>query len=45
MKSLMGNMRYLGLFLVLLMLGLGALNIGYAQTQRNPVLEFGTGTW
>jgi len=30
---------------VLLVLGFGFLNIAMSQTQRNPVIEFCTGTW
>jgi hypothetical protein len=30
---------------ILLVLGFGFLNIAFSQTQRNPVIEFCTGTW
>ncbi len=33
------------ILVALLILGLGLFNFTFSQTQRNPVLEFCTGTW
>lgn len=42
------NIKKLGLMLLLLTviaMGLGVADYAFSQTQRNPVLEFCTGTW
>lgn len=33
------------LMIALMALGLGVADYAFSQTQRNPVLEFCTGTW
>lgn len=42
------NLKKFGLALsmiTLMALGLGVADYAFSQTQRNPVLEFCTGTW
>lgn len=42
------NLKKLGLTLLmvtLMAMGLGLADYAFSQTQRNPVLEFCTGTW
>ncbi|GAB4378460.1 MAG: hypothetical protein Kow0042_26990 [Calditrichia bacterium] len=37
--------KILMVMVTIMLLGLGFFNTSFAQTQRNPVLEFCTGTW